>query len=71
MGNVNANNREFTAMDMFPTVLSALGNEIVGNRLGLGTNLFSDRQTLAEEIGMEFFENELEKYSVFYVENFD
>ncbi len=68
---VNMKNREFTAMDMFPTVLSALGNEIVGDRLGLGTNLFADKQTLAEEMGMKVFEEELEKYSVFYVKTFE
>ncbi len=33
-------NRVFTTMDLFPTVLSALGFEIEGDRLGLGTDLF-------------------------------
>ena len=28
-------------MDLFPSILAAMGYEIEGNRLGLGTNLFS------------------------------
>lgn len=32
--------RQFTAMDMFPTTLGALGVNIEGNQLGLGVNLF-------------------------------
>ena len=32
-------NRDFSTMDMFPTTLAALGVQIDGNRLGLGTTL--------------------------------
>ena len=35
------NNRVFTSLDLFPTTLSAMGFQIRGERLGLGTNLFS------------------------------
>ena len=42
--------RVYTTFDNFPTTIAALGAEIVGDRLGLGTNLFSDRQTLSERI---------------------
>ena len=52
------------------TVLSAIGYEIEGERLGLGTNMFSDKQTLAEELGYEKFNGELLKESDFYIENF-
>ncbi len=69
-GEVHIKNRDFTAMDMFPTVLCAMGFEIPGNRLGLGTNLFSERKTLAEEMGIAFFEEEINKYSHYYTENF-
>lgn len=48
-------NRSFTPMDFYPTILAAMGCEIPGERLGMGTNLFSDRPTLAEEMGMETF----------------
>lgn len=41
--------RNYTTMDFFPTTLSALGCTIEGDRLGLGTDLFSARDTLLEE----------------------
>lgn len=63
-------NREFTTMDMFPTVLSAMGFEIEGDRLGLGTDLFSSRQTLAEELGYSYFQEELSRSSLYYVTHF-
>lgn len=67
---INMKNRIFTPMDMFPTVLSALGFSWDGERLGLGTNLFSDKQTLAEEIGFDYLNSELAKRSNYYIENF-
>jgi len=60
--------RQFSAMDMFPTTLSALDVKISGNRLGLGTNLFSSEATLVEQLGYENFESELMKGSEFYEE---
>ena len=65
---VKEENRRFTTMDMFPTILGSLGVEIEGNRLALGTNLFSDEQTLAEEYGYEYLFDELNKKSLFYDE---
>ena len=56
-------NQQFVAADMFPTTLAALGCEIEGERLGLGTNLFSGKPTLAEEMGLEAFDGELMKTS--------
>ncbi len=67
---LNTNNRDFTPMDMFPTVLAAMGYEIPGNRLGLGTNLFSGATTLLKELGFENLETELCKYSAYYMKNF-
>lgn len=72
-GNGNAiskNNRICTPMDIFPTVLSAMGYNIEGDRLGLGTNLFSSRQTLAEERGFEWLDTELSKSSKYYYKVF-
>ena len=64
-------NRDFAPMDMFPTVLSAMGFRIEGDRLGLGTNLFSARDTLMEEMGgFENLNSELKKHSVYYVNHF-
>lgn len=62
-------NRVFTPMDMFPTTLAALGCEIQGERLGLGTNLFSEAPTLAERIGLEVLNREISKRSEYYTEN--
>lgn len=58
--------RSFTTMDMFPTTLASLGVEIEGDRLGLGTNLFSNEQTLSEKYGYEKMFEELDKKSAFY-----
>ena len=44
--------RKYTTMDMFPTTLAAMGVEIEGDRLGLGTNLYSDKETLLENKGV-------------------
>ncbi|MBO5248076.1 MAG: LTA synthase family protein [Clostridia bacterium] len=67
---VRAKNRNFTTLDMFPTTLAAIGCEIEGNRLGLGTNLFSDRNTLYEEIGYSYLCDEINKVSDFYQNTF-
>ena len=63
-------NRQFCAMDMFPTTLAAMGCIIEGERLGLGTNLFSGRPTLMEEMGYAKLCTELSKKSEYYSENF-
>lgn len=52
-------NRQFTRCDMFPTILAAMGYTIEGERLALGTNLFSDKPTLIEEFGAGYIENEV------------
>lgn len=59
-------NREFTTMDIFPTVLSSLGFQIEGERLGLGTNLFSGEETLAEMLGFDELSEKLSFKSDFY-----
>lgn len=63
---VNNKNRVFTTMDMFPTTIGALGISIEGDRLGLGTNLFSNKKTIPEEIGLDVFNKELKKSSSYY-----
>lgn len=62
----NSKNRQFSTLDIFPTVLASIGVEIEGNRLGLGTNLFSDEPTLIEKYGYEELEKELEERSNYY-----
>lgn len=59
--------RQFTAFDIYPTTLAALGASIQGDRLALGTNLFSGRRTLLEEAGsVQAFDDELRKRSQYY-----
>jgi phosphoglycerol transferase len=67
---VREKNREFGTFDMFPTTLAALGVQIEGDRLGLGTNLFSEKPTLCELYGFEALDWELQKKSEFYEERF-
>lgn len=55
-----------STLDLFPTTLASLGAQINGNKLGLGVNLFSSEQTLAERYGIEELNNELDKRSDFY-----
>ena len=59
-------NRLFSTMDIFPTILSALGVKIEGDRLGLGTDLFSEEKTLLEKYGYDYMSQELRKKSNFY-----
>ena len=66
---VQETNRLFTTLDFFPTVLASLGATIEGDRLALGTNLFSDRETLSEQYGEDYLLAELEKKSIFYEEH--
>lgn len=63
-------NRDYCGVDLFPTTLAALGCTIEGDRLGLGTNLFSNIPTLAEKWGYEEFSDELGKASDYYIEHF-
>ena len=63
-------NRQFSALDMFPTTLAALGCTIEGDRLGLGTNLFSGTPTLIELLGYERFDRQVSMSSEYYAVNF-
>ncbi|MDT2756596.1 sulfatase-like hydrolase/transferase [Enterococcus asini] len=65
----NTKNRQFSTMDLFPTTLAALNATVEGDRLGLGTNLFSDKETLIEELGYDYVETQLTQRSDFYEEN--
>ena len=66
----NTTNRQFTNMDLFPTTLASMGVEIEGDRLGLGTNLFSNKKTLLEKTGYNQFIKKIDKNSKFYQNNF-
>ncbi len=58
--------RDFTTMDFYPTILTALGYKIKGDKLGLGTNLFGDQPTLTEEIDANRVDKEIKRNSTFY-----
>ncbi len=65
----NTKNRKYCTMDLMPTTLGALGAKIDGDRLALGTNLFSNEQTLIEKYGLDYVEQEIMKTSKFYDNN--
>ena len=62
--------REFTPMDLFPTVLTAMGYSIDGERLGIGTNLYCGEPTLAEQMGVQALQVELGKRSEWFGRTF-
>lgn len=63
-------NRDFWSADLFPTVLSAMNVKIGGNKLGLGSNLFSDVPTLIEVYGRDVTKDLLTRNSSFYYEKY-
>lgn len=63
--NASTGNRLYTTLDEFPTTVSALGVDIKGRRLGLGTDLFSGEQTLIERTGLEMINTEFNRHSQF------
>lgn len=51
--------RSYSTFDLFPTTLASLGVTIDGDRLALGTNLFSSKETLLEQYGIATVKKEL------------
>lgn len=62
----NLYNRVYATWDYFPTTLASMGVQIKGDRLGVGTNLFSKKDTIFEEYGFETADNEMSKKSEVY-----
>ena len=58
----------FTALDTYPTIVSAIGGKIEKEKLGLGVNLFSNENTLVQKYGLDVLDKELKKKSIFYDE---
>ncbi len=56
-------NRRWANWDYFPTIVASLGGKFEGNRLGIGTNLFSGAPTVFEEYGVDYVNEELTKCS--------
>ncbi|MHD0284855.1 sulfatase-like hydrolase/transferase [Weissella tructae] len=63
-------NRQYASFDYFPTILSNMGVDIKGDRLGLGTDLSSKTPTLLERDGVDYFNREMERKSPFYETEF-
>lgn len=61
-------NRTFDQTDMFPTILESLGFEIEGRKLGLGTSLFSEEETLTERFGQDRLDELLGKRNKMYLD---
>ncbi len=64
---MNTQNRQFAPFDLFPSTLAAMGCQISGDRLALGTNLFSNQPTLMESLGsLEELNQQLSYHSDFF-----
>lgn len=63
---ITQNSRKITTYDLFPTTLASLGVTFNSNRLGLGTNLYTDEETLVEKLGFKKFDKELTRHSNYY-----
>jgi hypothetical protein len=57
--------REYSTLDLFPTTLAALGVDIPGGRLALGTDLYGTTPTLLEQFGRDYVATEFSKRSSF------
>lgn len=58
--------REYCTLDIYPTIVEAMGIQIEGGRLGLGTSLYSSQDTLIEEMGLLALNAELSANSDYY-----
>ena len=58
--------RNFTSLDMFPTILEAIGAVLPDRALGLGRSLYSSEPTLLEKYGLDSLNKALGKRSVEY-----
>ena len=50
--------REFTSVDIAPTILESLGFTIKNHKMGFGVSLFSSEKTLVEKIGIKALNKE-------------
>lgn len=58
--------RKITTYDLFPTTLASLGVTFNNDRLGLGTNLYTQTPTLIEKLGYKKLDKELTRHSNYY-----
>lgn len=62
--------RTFTQVDLFPTIIEAMGGKIDGHRLGIGTSVFSNKQTFSEKYSEDYLHETLAKRNKLYEELF-
>ncbi|MBR2534239.1 MAG: LTA synthase family protein [Erysipelotrichaceae bacterium] len=65
-GCVPTQDRKLNTADFYPTTVASLGITWKGDRLGLGTNLFSETETLVEKYGLEELNRLASKHSRYY-----
>lgn len=58
--------RQYSSLDMFPTLLEAMGFSLEGHAMGLGKSLYSDEPTLLELYGQKKLDNLLRERSFQY-----
>lgn len=58
--------RKISTYDLFPTTVASLGITFDSDRLGLGTNLFSDTPTIVEKIGFKKMDKQITQHSNYY-----
>ena len=58
--------RRFTSLDMFPTILEAIGADVPEGKLGLGRSLYLSSPTLLEKYGLDSLNSVLGKRSIEY-----
>jgi phosphoglycerol transferase len=61
-----AKNREFSHFDMFPALIDSIGGRYDSAGLGLGRSMNKGEKTLIEQIGRQFFDDNLKRKSDFY-----
>jgi len=59
-------NRFFSSLDFYPTLVEAIGGNIQEHALGLGRSLFSEKPTLLEKYGLDSLNKMLQKKSLEY-----
>ncbi len=62
--------RTFTQVDLFPTIIEAMGGKIENHRLGIGTSVFSSEQTFSEKYSEDYLQKTLAKRNQFYEKMF-
>ncbi len=69
-GKPHNTDRTFTQVDMFPSVIEALGGKILNHRLGIGTSVFSLEKTFTELYSAEYLYDNLAKRNDLYEQIF-